>query len=536
MNRALAKEREDRYPTPGELSRALKTISTQVEKAAAAKPEIPDAEPEAAAESELEAEPEPSVAERVAQILEEEAATVPPTVVPEPEAEPEIADEEGDAWITALRDTGELEEPQPARPRRIPGWIIGTVGLAVIVGAVAGLSQSGLIGSRGGEDDPSSVQTTEPEADSPVAVVGSTAMPTEVPTIVSSPTPVPSPEATATPAATSVSGWGELFVMEGHLRPATDLVWSTEGNRIASANDRVVIFWNAATGAPLIEIELDPTTNRIALSRNVVAATSGLRDVTAWSVLTGQQLFTLNTAYNDLAWSPDERRLGVSTGSTVVVYDGETGDELQRLPPTATRMSWSPDGTTLIAALTFSASHWDAVTGRALGDGQGSCRSFMIWSPNGTSIACSGATIVYPEGSPWGFVRSDNTVQLWSVEPLEESLTLTGHTAPVTSAAWSPDSQFLASVSEDLTLRIWSAGTGEQVRVFEGQAGPPAWAPDSNHLASVDTEGTLWVWEIESGEQLLSVVGAAGPVAWAPDGTRLAWAAQDGSIRIWGGG
>ena len=47
----------------------------------------------------------------------------------------------------------------------------------------------------------------------------------------------------------------------------------------------------------------------------------------------------------------------------------------------------------------------------------------------------------------------------------EQECTLTGHSDYVCSVAYSPDGKHIASGSEDNTVKIWDAQSGEEVRV-----------------------------------------------------------------------
>src|SRR5207248_2893166 len=67
-----------------------------------------------------------------------------------------------------------------------------------------------------------------------------------------------------------------------------------------------------------------------------------------------------------------------------------------------------------------------------------------------------------------------------------ELRTLQGHTGWVTSVAFSPDGQRLASASWDQTVKVWDATTGQVVRTFKGHTGQVlsvAFSPDGRRLA-----------------------------------------------------
>src|SRR6266852_3673412 len=76
----------------------------------------------------------------------------------------------------------------------------------------------------------------------------------------------------------------------------------------------------------------------------------------------------------------------------------------------------------------------------------------------------------------------------------EEEEVLLGHTAPVTSVAFSPAGTMLVSGSEDQTARLWSLATGQERETFRGHVGPVlsvTFAHDGELIASGSADGTI---------------------------------------------
>ena len=147
----------------------------------------------------------------------------------------------------------------------------------------------------------------------------------------------------------------------------------------------------------------------------------------------------------------------------------------------------------------------------------------IAWSPAGSYLA-----------SP----SNDKTIRIWDVSSGACVSTLRGHSDKVRSVAWSPDGQRLASGSTDNTIRIWDTN-GRHLQTIERHSGSissVAWSPDGHYLASASNDRTIRLWDGVSGIHLHTFVGHTGEVwsvAWSPDGQRLASAAHDRAIRMW---
>ena len=109
----------------------------------------------------------------------------------------------------------------------------------------------------------------------------------------------------------------------------------------------------------------------------------------------------------------------------------------------------------------------------------------------------------------------------------------------VRSVAFSHDSARLASASDDKTVKIWDASSGECLQTLEGHSGwvgSVAFSHDSARLASASDDNTVKIWDASSGECLQTLEGHSDrvrSVAFSHDSARLASASYDKTVKIW---
>ena len=76
-----------------------------------------------------------------------------------------------------------------------------------------------------------------------------------------------------------------------------------------------------------------------------------------------------------------------------------------------------------------------------------------------------------------------------------------GHTGTIGRIAWSPCGRFIASPSQDKTIRIWDANDGNLVTSLEAHKEwvyAVAWSPDGKRLASSGADRKIRIWSVDS--------------------------------------
>ena len=153
---------------------------------------------------------------------------------------------------------------------------------------------------------------------------------------------------------------------------------------------------------------------------------------------------------------------------------------------------------------------------------------------------CAKSSSVYD--NYWGYMQGLMEVEGRAMKEWPSAAIVVRETdAKVISVAFSPDGTRIVSGSEDRTIRVWDAHSGDVVAgPFEGHTSSVrsvAFSPDGTRIVSSSSDCTIRVWDARSGDVV------AGPfeghtdyvtsVAFSPDGTRIVSGSGDHTIRVW---
>jgi WD40 repeat protein/serine/threonine protein kinase len=186
-----------------------------------------------------------------------------------------------------------------------------------------------------------------------------------------------------------------------------------------------------------------------------------------------------------------------TSNSGIVAIDVGTGEVRCRIPPgtdsrAKARSVFSPNGHRLVVHRGDRSELWDITA-----DPPNLEYSFQWW----TYINCAAFS---PDGQFLAIVGESEDILLCDTTRQTE-ISLTGHTNEVNSLAFSPDSSFLVSGSNDHTVGIWDTEAGERRSTLTGHRTPVtsvAVSPNRDSIASRSTDGTIRIWKAATTEDV----------------------------------
>lgn len=342
-------------------------------------------------------------------------------------------------------------------------------------------------------------------------------------------------------------------VLRGHSGHVTDVAFSPDGRNIASSSeDGTLKLWDRIAAEPGHSPPHGNWVPRAAFfpgrSRLISACWDG--KIRIWNAGDSQSVRTIDQGgevIHGLAVSPDGRRLAsTNRQDTVILWDAETGEPAQVLHGHQGRslgVDFHPDGHHLVSTgWDGTVRIWDPATGRQVRifEEHRGIAVTAIYSPDGSRIAAS-----YGDGSVHIRELSDGreVARFAADSPEDLSPTLTR------MLAFSPDGRRLAACSNASVrgqvlseVRVFDIATGRQVLTLTGHSAAvhvAVFSPDGSRIATGSNDMTAKLWDSGTGQEVFTLRGhTAGvlSVGFSPDGRSIVTGSIDKTVRVWDAG
>jgi WD40 repeat protein len=191
---------------------------------------------------------------------------------------------------------------------------------------------------------------------------------------------------------------------------------------------------------------------------------------------------------------------------------------------------YSPDGKLIVTAgWDTPCKVWDAATGkqlRLLGEAKGPSHMLVAFAPDRAKLLS---------------VSTANVVEVWNPADARQLFVLSGHTATITDAKFSPDSKTILSFGQDKTLRTWDAETGEpglcvtSAELFGFHSAE--FSPDSKKIIFTESKSDARILDVATGKEIGSLTEpdkhASDYAEFSPDGAWIVTGRTAGSATLW---
>ncbi|GFU19398.1 hypothetical protein NPIL_532211 [Nephila pilipes] len=272
-------------------------------------------------------------------------------------------------------------------------------------------------------------------------------------------------------ATGSYDGLARIWTTTGHLTstlgqhkgPIFALKWNKKGNYILSAGvDKTTIVWESATGQ---------YTQQFAFHKAPALDVDWQTNTSFASCSTDQCIHVC--------------KLGVE--KPIKTFTGHTNE--------VNAIKWDPQGALLASCSDdMSLKIWSMKQDTCVHDLQAHSKEIYTikWSPTGPGTNNPNMNLILASAS------FDSTVRLWEVERGTCLYTLTKHSEPVYSVAFSPDGKYLASGSFDKCVHIWSTQSGSLIHSYKGTGGifEVCWNSRGDKVGASASDGSVFVLDL----------------------------------------
>jgi WD40 repeat protein len=350
------------------------------------------------------------------------------------------------------------------------------------------------------------------------------------------------------------SGWKTALVMqrdiatgkelhrlelEGKKEPTVNaLCYSPDGKLLAVGGQGIALrCLDAETGKEKVRFgdqEVDYCT-QLAFSRDGKRLASARGNVIRlWEVGTGKELLSTSEPLQNIravGFSPNGTQLAFSDGNWLRLYDLATRKQVWRCAEerhdAAGGVAFAPDGNALVVEGGSRLRFYDARTGKVTNSwGKGLSPDFRP----GDSVELGLVTpdlekVISMQVS--AFEDPSREVLILGAKSGKELLKFQRRTGSTRAVCLSPNGQVLAIGDSEGPIQLYNIATGKWVGQVEARGtdwGSLCFAPDGRSLASRDSQGSLQLLELATGKArlVLSGDGDRDGFVYSPDGKVLA--------------
>lgn len=150
-------------------------------------------------------------------------------------------------------------------------------------------------------------------------------------------------------------------------------------------------------------------------------------------------------------------------------------------------------------------------------------------------------------GSLLAAAGDDEGIKLINTVDATIARILKGHKGPITSLAFDPNNEYLASLDTKGTVIIWELQSGNMLHTLKGVAPDTSsdmsimnalsWSPDGEYLSVPGLKNDVVMYDRDTAEKQLSLRGDhVKPIcslSWSPNGKYLATSSLDNQVLIW---
>ena len=337
-------------------------------------------------------------------------------------------------------------------------------------------------------------------------------------------------------------------ILKGHNDKVLALTLSPDGKRIISASsDKTIRAWDIYTGKLISSFSFDYKEDMVEIynsydlnkvlshDKKLLISYWGTDSIRIYDIENGRQygktLRGHTSMINSAVFSYNGKYiLSSSDDKTVRIWDIKSGEQIG--PPfehesRVTFSTFNSDNKYIVSALADNTIHiWDIKRGIVVEKIETNTSKDIVnieISPNGKMICCvveylqelqnfyfrSIDTDLGKSNNSGYFFSSDSRRFVvkdqgnFSIYNLKTGIkkSFEGHTDFVNSALFSPDGNLVVSASDDKTIRIWDANTGEEIgKPFIGHSDDILCATftcDGKKIVSASADKTIRIWDVD---------------------------------------